>query len=465
METAPVHVTVVGAGYVGLVTAAGLARLGHLVTVVDVDEERIARLRGGECPLHEPGLGMLIRQGMARGRLLVSTSRAEVLPQVDAVVVAGGTPSGPCGEADLSGVEAVVDDVARRIDRSTVLVVKSTVPVGTCARLQQRVDHTLRARGAGDLRISVASNPEFLRESSAVQDFLRPDRVVVGTEDGVALRLLERLYAPLVERGTSWVEMDTRSSELTKYAANCMLATRISFMNQLAGLCEATGADIEEIRRGVGSDERIGPSFLRAGIGFGGSCFPKDLSALRRTAADAGVPMPMIEAVIDVNEAQLRAPVRALSAALDLSVSRVAVWGLSFKPDTDDLRDSPALAVVTDLLDRGAEVVVHDPVASRQLPAAIRHRVHVEATPLLAATDADAVVHATEWAVYRSVPADELATVMRGNLVVDGRNALDRESLRAAGLRVACVGRPALDPAYSVEQEMVPQLRAEMELA
>ena len=434
------HVAVVGTGYVGLVTAAGLADLGVRVSAVDIDAAKVARLAAGDPVIHEPGLEEVLARGLESGLLTFGTSLPAVLPSVAGVLVCVATPSLADGAANLTSVEAVADQVAEHAQAPLVLVMKSTVPVGTSLAIEDRVNSRLQQRGVG-FRVSVASNPEFLRESCAVADFATPERIVIGVEDDAAEQLLRHLYAPLSARGVPVLEMDCTSAELTKYAANAMLATRISFMNQLTALCDEVGADVDLVRDGVGSDSRIGPGFLAAGLGFGGSCFPKDLRALRHLAATLGLRMPLLEATLEVNQRQQGLPVRALADHLDLAGARVTVWGLAFKPGTDDVRESPALVVLDDLLSAGAQVVLHDPEALENLPEAWQGRVLTATTPLAAARGADALVLVTEWDEYLEVLPRSLARAMRGRIVIDGRNALDATALGDHGFTVVGVGR------------------------
>lgn len=436
----PPHVAVVGTGYVGLVTATGLADLGVRVSAVDIDAAKVARLLGGDPVIHEPGLAALLARGLESGLLTFGTSLAAVLPSVAGVIVCVATPSLPDGAADLRYVEAVADEVAEHARAPVVIVMKSTVPVGTCSALEDRVNARLQHRCLG-FRVSVASNPEFLREACAVADFADPERIVIGVEDDAAEEFLRSLYAPLSASGIPVLAMDCASAELTKYAANAMLATRISFMNQLTALCDEVGADVDLVRDGMGSDSRIGPAFLAAGLGFGGSCFPKDLRALLHLTRTLGLRMPLLEATLDINHRQQELPVRELSDHLDLDGARVAVWGLAFKPGTDDVRESPALTVLEGLLAAGAQVVLHDPEALDNLPAVWRERVQTAPTPLAAARGADALVLVTEWAEYLNVRPRSLARSMRGRIVVDGRNALDAMALSDHGFTVVGVGR------------------------
>ncbi len=437
------RVAVLGTGYVGLVTAVGLAHLGLRVQAVDVDLSKIHRLRSGDPVIHERGLAPLLRSCIANGSLTFGTSVARALRGAEAAFIAVGTPSSPDGSADLRFVEAALDELIDEAQTDLVIVVKSTVPVGTNDGLQRRAQQRILKLGSA-LTVSLASNPEFLRESRAIADFLAPDRLIFGVRDQRSSTTLERIYSTQIAAGAPVLTTDPATAELTKYAANAMLATRISFMNQITELCDQVGADVEDIRRGLASDPRIGPHFLQAGVGFGGSCFPKDLLALRHSAHTHGIDIPLLDAVIDINERQRGLAVRKLASRLDLRRARIAVWGLTFKPDTDDIRDSPALGVVEDLLDAGASLTVHDPAAA--LPSWCRGRVERAETALGAARGAVALVHLTEWSEYRDVPAVQLAATMRGKLIFDGRNALDAASLRTQGFTVMQVGRGVQDP-------------------
>lgn len=439
----PVRVTIVGAGYVGLVTAAGLAQLGASVALVDTDRERIARLTRGESVIHEPGLDALLAEARAASRLRLTSELADALPGADVVFLAVPTPMGADGRADLRYVFAAADEIGALLSESVVLVTKSTVPVGTGEAIDARIGLALARRRVSAV-VHVAANPEFLREGSAVRDVLHPDRLVVGTSSPIARAVLHRLYRPLTDEGIPLLDMDVRSAELAKYAANCMLASRISMMNQFAAVCDATGADIERVRDVLASDSRIGPAFLQAGLGFGGSCFPKDVTAFSRQASDYGVATPMLDATLAVNDAVRERAVGRLAEHLDLVGARVAVWGLAFKADTDDVRESPALRVIDDLLAAGAAVTVHDPVALVNLPDRLRQWVRCAASPLDAAEGADAVILATGWAAYGTVPARSLAAAMRGRLVLDGRGTLDAAELSRHGLTVLRVGRPTV---------------------
>lgn len=441
----PPRIAVVGAGYVGLVTAAAFAAHGVLVDLLDVDADRVQRLRRGESVLHEPGLADLVAAGIASGRLCVGTDLAAVLHRVEVVFVAVATPSTADGRADLGAVARVAQQVAEQATGPVLLVTKSTVPVGTAGMLADLVDATLARRGVR-FRIDVAANPEFLREGRAVADALRPARIVIGTRTASAAALLHRLYAPHVAAGTPLIDLDVRTAELAKYAANAALAVRVSMVNLFAQLCEATGADVVGVQQVLGSDPRIGPAFLRPGVGFGGSCFPKDLAALEHTGRDHGVDMALLEATVAVNDERRHLPVRLLQQRLPLAGARIAVWGLAFKPDTDDTREAPSVTVIEDLLAAGAQVVVHDPEAAT--PPALAERVMRAADPVAAVTDADALVLVTEWSDYLQVSAAAVARAMPGRLVVDGRNVLDPAAYAAVGLQVLQVGRPHADGSW-----------------
>ena len=435
-------IAIVGTGYVGLVSGACFAEMGLDITCVDTDRKKIEALEAGRIPIYEPGLEELVRRNVAGGRLHFTTDLAGCLDDMEVVFSAVGTPMGEDGAADLSQVLEVARTFGRHIRRYTLLVTKSTVPVGTSERIRAVVAGELAARGA-DIPFDVASNPEFLKEGAAVKDFMSPDRVIVGVESERARKLMARLYRPFLLNNFRVMFMDVASAEMTKYAANAMLATRISFINEIANLCDLTGADVDMVRKGIGADIRIGNKFLYPGCGYGGSCFPKDVKALARTAREHGYEMQVIEAVERVNERQKSAVFDKLRQELgDLCGRRIAVWGLSFKPETDDIREAPALEVVRRLLDAGAEVRAYDPVA---MPECRRRRPElgiVYATTMYeAAEGADALVLMTEWKQFRMPDWSRLHAAMHGALVVDGRNIFDREELAAAGFRYRGIGK------------------------
>ena len=440
-------VTMVGTGYVGLVTGACLADVGCSVTCIDTDVAKVEQLRAGRLPIYEPGLGDVVTRTTARNRLRFSTDLGQELRGSDAVFIAVGTPSGGDGVADLSQVEAVARAVGRSLDHYTVVITKSTVPVGTADMVRSAIAEELASRGE-DIEFDVASNPEFLKEGAAIADFMRPDRIVIGVESDRAKAVLSQIYRPFVLNGHPLLFMDIASAEVTKYAANAMLAVRISFMNLMARLCEEAGADIGDVRRGIGSDSRIGSQFLYAGIGYGGSCFPKDVRALIASGESFGLPMEMLRATEAVNEAQKLLPVRRLEALLDgLAGRKVAVWGLAFKPNTDDVREAPAVSIICALTDAGAEVVVYDPVAMVIGAQIIGDRCVFATSAYEALDDADALVLATEWPEFRAPDVEEMAKRMRGRVVVDGRNALDAEALRAHGFHYSGIGLGLVEPA------------------
>ncbi len=433
-------VAVIGAGYVGLVAAACLAEVGHAVWLVERDAARRVSLARGRVPFFEPGLGQRVAEGVAAGRLRVSGAPEWAEGEVDVALLAVGTPSGADGAADLTGLWEAASEVAPRLSPGGLLVVKSTVPMGTADRI------AAWARGGG-LDVEVASNPEFLAEGRAVEDFLQPDRVVIGVASDAARLRLEALYAPFVAPDRPVLATTRASAELAKYAANAMLAARLSMMNELAALAEATGADIEAVRRVVGADARIGPRYLAPGCGYGGSCFPKDLLALQAMGREAGVAVPMVEAVRAANEHARRWPLRALVASLGpLTGRRVGLWGGAFKPGTDDIRQAPAVVVIEALLAEGAEVVVHDPAAGEALARRFGAALRVASSPLDAAEGADALVVTTEWPAFRAPDWRALARRMRGRIIVDGRNLYDPDEVAAAGFVYASVGRPVAAP-------------------
>jgi UDPglucose 6-dehydrogenase len=439
------HVSVVGVGHVGLVTAAALAYDGHQVVGMDDDHRKIAGLQEGHMPFFEPGMEELIREQVAAGRLTFTTVLEDAIADAEVVFVCVGTPSLPGGGPNLSYVEAVGRNVAAGATRELVLVEKSTVPANTGARLAQVIEREQHAAGDRGPAIHVASNPEFLREGQAVEDTLRPDRVVYGTASEVARDKLRQVYAPLVERtGAPVVETDVPTAELIKHASNAFLATRISFINQVARICEKVGADVEKVADGMGLDERIGPHFLRAGLGYGGSCFPKDVDAFIHLAAQVDERFGLLEEVRDINVRQRAHVLDKLRGELwHLQGKSIAVLGAAFKPGTDDLRESPALHLARELLAEGAEVRVYDPVA---LPAVEREDAAPGAVLLddveKALDGAHAAIVATEWPEVRAVAPARFAELLAYPIVVDARNALDPEAMRAAGLQYHGIGRP-----------------------
>ncbi|RYZ12440.1 MAG: UDP-glucose/GDP-mannose dehydrogenase family protein [Comamonadaceae bacterium] len=463
------NISILGTGYVGLVTGACLSEVGHHVLCFDVDEAKIDVLRSGGSPIHEEGLPELIQRNSRAGRLRFSTDIAQTVHHADVIFIACGTPPGEDGSADLQYVLAAARSIGRHLQGFKVVVEKSTVPVGTAHKVRAAIEHELQVRReAGDpvpgsglcpAPVAVVSNPEFLKEGAAIDDFMRPDRIVIGTEpDEAGLRareLMRQLYAPFNRQRDRIIHMDLKAAEFTKYAANAMLATRISFMNELANLAEKVGVDIEHVRLGIGSDPRIGYSFLYAGVGYGGSCFPKDVQALVRTAADHGQRLRVLEAVHAVNDAQKRVLFDKVLAryGTDLSGRTFAVWGLAFKPDTDDMREAPSRPVIRSLLEHGATVVAHDPVAvaeARRAMAAdlagcpereaLLGRLHFADDAMQAVQDADALLILTDWKAFKSPSLRDLKAALKQSVIFDGRN-LYEPSIRQQGFEYHAIGR------------------------
>ncbi|WP_206957377.1 UDP-glucose dehydrogenase family protein [Trinickia acidisoli] len=451
------NVTIIGCGYVGLVTAACLADVGNDVCCYDVDQDKISLLESGGIPIHEPGLHEIVARNKAAGRLSFTTDARCAMTQREAIFIAVGTPSGEDGSADLQYVLAAAREIGRHIEGFTVVVDKSTVPVGTARRVREAVAEQLTQRGV-DSMFSVVSNPEFLKEGAAIEDFTRPERIVVGCDEDVpgerARETMKRLYSPFNRNRDRMLFMDVRSAEFTKYAANAMLATRISFMNELANLAERVGADIEAVRRGIGSDPRIGYHFLYAGCGYGGSCFPKDVRALMQTAHDHGQTLHILDAVSAVNAAQKQVLVGKIVERFgeDLSECVFGVWGLAFKPGTDDMREAPSRVLIAALLERGARVVAFDPVAMKEAkralasdlrgqPEALARLTFVEDQVDVAA-NADALVIMTEWKAFKSPDFDSLKARLKRSIVFDGRNLYEPAAMDELGIEYHSIGRP-----------------------
>ena len=437
-------IAIIGTGYVGLVAGACFAEAGTNVVCVDVDEAKLARLAEGNVPFYEPRLEELVKRSWPT-RLTFSSNLAESIDGCDAVFVAVGTPPHEDGSADLSHVLKVAEDVAKQINHDTILVLKSTVPVGTNARVRDVV------KQHGRHKIDVVSNPEFLKEGDAVNDFFKPDRVVVGTDDDRAFEVLSRLYAPFTRQRNRIQRMSPVSAEIVKYAANSLLATKISFMNEIAHLCHAAGADVEDVRVALGSDKRIGFQFLYPGLGFGGSCFPKDLRALVRTGELLDVPLLVAQATVAANEGPVPLILSMMERELgDLKGKAIAVWGLAFKPETDDVREAAALRLIGRLVQLGAKVRATDPQALETakvslIQMGVSGDVELNADEYAACEGADALVLATEWNEYRTPDFDRVASLMRGRLVFDGRNVLIPGAVADAGLRYLGMGRPVVD--------------------
>lgn len=451
-------VTIIGSGYVGLVTGACLAELGNSVFCLDVDERKIALLNNGGVPIYEPGLKELIERNRAAGRLTFSTDVAASVEHADVQFIAVGTPPDEDGSADLQYVLAAARNIGRYMTGFKVVVDKSTVPVGTGDRVAAVIREELAARGLEDLQYSVVSNPEFLKEGAAVEDFMRPDRIVLGCDADAAGRhaqaIMRQLYSPFNRNHERTFYMDVRSAEFTKYAANSMLATRISFMNELANLADEVGADIELVRLGIGSDPRIGYSFLYAGAGYGGSCFPKDVQALMRTASSYGKPMRVLEAVEAVNDSQKRVLGEKVVARFgeDLSGRTFAMWGLAFKPNTDDMREAPSRVLARELVSRGAGLRVHDPVSMEEAQRVLEDdladipggmaRVHFCQQQMDALDGADALVIVTEWKVFRSPDFAQIRSQLKEPVIFDGRNLYEPDAMVQAGIEYHAIGRP-----------------------
>ncbi len=435
------NIAIVGTGYVGLVSGACFAEMGIDVTCIDIDRSKIDRLAGGEIPIYEPGLEEMVKRNVEAGRLHFTTSLPETLPKVEVVFSAVGTPPDEDGSADLQYVLDVAREFGRHIGRYTLLVTKSTVPVGTAAKVREAISEELARRGA-DVPFDVASNPEFLKEGAAIKDFMSPDRVVVGTESEQARKVMERLYRPFMVVSDRMTFTDIPSAEMIKYAANSMLATRISFMNDIANLCELVGADVNMVRKGIGSDTRIGKKFLYPGCGYGGSCFPKDVKALIKSAEQAGYDMRVLRAVEEVNAAQKEVLFKKLLRHFggSLKGKRVALWGLAFKPETDDMREAPALVLIDRLKSGGADVRVFDPVAMDECRRRLGDAVEYASDMYDAAVDADALLLVTEWKQFRIPSLPVLKRTMRRPLIIDGRNIYDPEYMKEAGFTYDKIG-------------------------
>lgn len=432
-------VAVVGSGYVGLVQGACLAETGNDVLCADIDSEKIQRLKANDIPIYEPGLEELIRRNQAEGRLTFTDDVGGAIERSRVVFIAVGTPPTEDGSADLQHVLDVARTIGRHLQPNTTIVTKSTVPVGTAARVRAAV----LAEGS-TVPFSVCSNPEFLKQGAAIDDFMKPDRIVIGVDSDAAREVMSELYAPFVRTGNPVLFMDVASAEVTKYAANAMLATRISFMNQIALFCERVGADVNQIRKGIGTDRRIGSAFLFPGPGYGGSCFPKDVQALIKSGRDMGLSFDLLEAVERVNERQKLVPLEKLKAVFKgkLEGKTIAVWGLAFKAETDDMRKSPAIPLIEGLLAGGARVHAHDPKAGEAARGLFGDRISLASDPYKAVEGADALAIVTEWLVYRNPDFDRLKRLLRQPLVVDARNLYDPWRMRTLGFTYVGIGRP-----------------------
>lgn len=434
-------IAIVGTGYVGLVSGICFAEMGVDVTCVDIDQKKVEALRRGEVPIYEPGLGDMLKRNAAAHRLHFTTCLEDCLDEVEMVFVAVGTPPAEDGSADLSAVMAVARTFARAVNRRTILVIKSTVPVGTSQKVRAVIEEELAARGVA-VPYEVASNPEFLKEGAAIKDFMSPDRVVVGVESEWAKQLMTQLYRPFLINNFRVIFMDIPSAEMTKYAANAMLATRISFMNDIANLCEKVGADVNLVRKGIGTDARIGSKFLYPGCGYGGSCFPKDIKALIHTGEEVGYPMRVLQAVEEVNERQKGRLIEKLQHFYegDLQGKTICLWGLSFKPETDDMREAPSLVLIERLLAAGCRVRVFDPIAMEECRRLVGEQVYYGRDMYDAAEGADALLLVTEWKEFRLPAWARLKELMHVPLVLDGRNIYEASELYAAGFVYSKIG-------------------------
>lgn len=438
-------VCMVGTGYVGLVTGACLAESGNYVRCVDIDVKKCSALNRGEIPIYEPGLDVMVRRNAEQGRLQFTTDISFGIEDADFIFIAVGTPPGPNGSADLSFVMEVAKQIGQTMKKPSVVVTKSTVPVGTTGRIRKIIRDELDLRGLDTMGFEIAFCPEFLREGSAIDDFMHPDRIVIGVESDRAEEGLMRLFAPLTRGGKNNVySMNIPSAELTKYAANAMLATRISFMNELSRFCDEAGADIEDIRRGIGSDSRIGPRFLNPGIGYGGSCFPKDVKALIDSARTKGIDLSILRAVEEVNRTQKTLPVEWIREILgeDLSDRTIALWGLSFKPETDDMREAPSIEIIGELLEMGASLRVFDPVAMDRAREELGDSVTYGNDCYSVLKEADCLVVITEWPMFREPDFERIKEAMANPVVLDGRNIYDGKEMERRGFTYRSVGRP-----------------------
>lgn len=434
-------IAVIGTGYVGLVTGTCFAEVGIEVVCIDVDQKKIDNLKKGIMPIYEPGLEEMVLRNMEKERIKFSTNLAESIKGCEVAFIAVGTPPGEDGSADLKYVLAVAREIGQNIDEFCVVVTKSTVPVGTAEKVKSAVQDELTKRNS-DLTFAVASNPEFLKEGAAIDDFLKPDRIVIGVESKQAEDMMRRLYKPFLLNGHPIIFMDVPSAEMTKYAANSMLATKISFMNDIANLCEIMGADVNMVRKGIGSDGRIGNKFIYPGIGYGGSCFPKDVKALIKTAKDNGYTMQILESVEAVNDAQKSVLFNKIMKHFDGNIKgkTFAMWGLSFKPKTDDMREAPSLVIIEKLLAAGANVKAYDPIAMKEAKHILGEQIEYTKNENNALIDADALLIVTEWPDFRSPDFQVVKKLMRGNAIFDGRNIYDITEMQELGFDYYCIG-------------------------
>jgi UDPglucose 6-dehydrogenase len=430
-------IAVVGTGYVGLVTGTCFAETGNQVVCIDIDANKVERMRNGEIPIYEPHLDLLFDRNIAAGRLTFTTSLEEGIKDAEIIFLALPTPPGEDGSADLSYILGVADQLGHLMDDYKVIVDKSTVPVGTADKVKEVIAKNAR------VQFSVVSNPEFLREGFAVDDFMKPDRVVIGATDEKARKIMESLYKPFVRQGNPIIFMDERSAELTKYAANAFLATKITFMNEIANFCELVGANVDKVRIGIGSDDRIGKRFLFPGIGYGGSCFPKDVKALAKSGLENNFKFQILDAVMRVNEDQktiLFPKMRSFFRG-DLKGKKIAIWGLAFKPDTDDIREAPALYMIEALTKEGAQVMAYDPEAMDNVKSLIGDKISFAADEYSVLTDADALLICTEWGVFRNPDFDRMRSLMKDAVIFDGRNLFELDEMTEKGFYYSSIGR------------------------
>lgn len=430
-------IAVVGTGYVGLVTGTCFAETGNQVTCIDIDAKKVERMRNGEIPIYEPHLDVLFDRNISAGRLTFTTSLEEGVNDAEIVFLALPTPPGEDGSADLSYILGVAEQLGVLIDDYKVIVDKSTVPVGTAEKVKEMIAKNAR------VQFSVVSNPEFLREGFAVDDFMKPDRVVIGTSDDRARKVMESLYKPFVRQGNPIIFMDEKSAELTKYAANAFLATKITFMNEIANFCEIVGADVDKVRIGIGSDDRIGKRFLFPGIGYGGSCFPKDVKALAKSGVENNFNFEILQAVMRVNENQKTVLFPKMKNFFrgDLKGKKIAIWGLAFKPDTDDIREAPALYMIDELTKEGANVMAYDPEAMDNVKALLGNSIGFGNDEYEVLKDADALLICTEWGIFRNPDFDRMRTLMNDAVVFDGRNLFDLDEMNDKGFYYSSIGR------------------------
>jgi UDPglucose 6-dehydrogenase len=436
------NITIIGTGYVGLVSGACFSETGINVSCVDISKEKIEKLKQGIIPIYEPGLEAIVKRNLEKGRLRFTTDLEDGLGESEAVFIAVGTPPGEDGSADLKHVLSVGRDIGKLMKDYVVIVTKSTVPIGTSEKIKETVENELEKRGV-KITIDIASNPEFLKEGAAVDDFLRPDRIIIGIESDRAKKIMEKLYKPFLLNGHPIIYMDIASAELTKYAANTMLATRISFMNDMANLCELVGADINSVRKGIGSDPRIGNKFIYPGIGYGGSCFPKDVKAIIKTADDYGYSLKVIKAVEEVNNYQKEVIFMKIMQYFkgNLKNRLFGIWGLSFKPNTNDIREAPSLTLISKLLSEEASIKAYDPAAMTEVRKQLGNKIEYSKDLYEVAIDADALILATEWPEFRVPNYKVLGKLMKQKIIFDGRNIYEPDELKESGFKYFCIGR------------------------